>query len=454
MTTFDAILPALAGIFKSYQSSIKPYLPLIVNRNVYGCIVLIVDACHEETFDFISDESEIRQLAAKVGEQLKPHVNEPERLWMFEDNLQMLIDEPQVLTFPLVDSESRPIPGVYVIDRLAQEATWEAISDLDDASRVPRVVFYSIKGGVGRSTALAACAWSLAASGQRVLVLDLDLESPGLSTSLLPQSRQPQYGITDWLVEDLVGNGEAVFDQMHASLSTPQRGELIVVPSHGCEPGEYVSKLGRVWMPGFTAEGQRQNWSERLQRLILALEQKHQPSIVLIDSRAGIDEVASACVTDLAAQRIYLFAVDSLQTWQGYRMLFDHWRLHGVAPIIRERLQVVGALIPTWGDGAFTQATHQLRENAYSLFSGSLYDEAWPEADEDADGPDSTPVDLFNFDLPDRTAPHNPCAIGWNQAFAAIESLHDRLQAIDPDQIKLVFGSLLTDLQAIIGNNQ
>jgi hypothetical protein len=72
-------------------------------------------------------------------------------------------------------------------------------------------------------------------------------------------------------------------------------------------------------MPGFTAEGHRQNWSERLQRLILALEQKHQPSIVLIDSRAGIDEVASACVTDLGAQRIYLFAVDSWQTWKGLR---------------------------------------------------------------------------------------------------------------------------------------
>jgi hypothetical protein len=207
-------------------------------------------------------------------------------------------------------------------------------------------------------------------------------------------------------------------------------------------------------MPGFNAEGIRQNWSERLQRLISALEQKHHPSIVLIDSRAGIDEVASACVTDLAARRIYLFAVDSLQTWRGYQMLFDHWRLHGVAPIIRKRLQVVGALIPTWSDGAFTQATRQLRENAYSLFSGSLYDEAWPEADEDADGFHSPPADLFNFDLPDDTAPHNPCAIGWNQAFAAIESLHDRLQGMEAGQIRLVFGSLLADLQAIIGDNQ
>jgi|LakMenEpi03Aug12_release.lakeMendotaPanAssembly.Ray.scaffolds.fasta_scaffold00119_13 hypothetical protein len=451
MTTFDGLLPEVAVILQSHLSRLQPYLPILVNRDLNGRIRLVVEAAHKPA-DAATVEHPLLQLAAEIHANLGPHTLGLEQVLLFEENLAELIDSSNA--FALLDREGSSMSDIHVADRLAQEATWETISDPDDASRVPRVVFYSIKGGVGRSTALAACAWSLAASGQRVLVLDLDLESPGLSTSLLPQSRQPAYGITDWLVEDLVGNGDAVMEQMHASLSTPQRGELIVVPSHGFEPGEYVSKLGRVWMPGFTAEGHRQNWSERLQRLILALEQKHQPSIVLIDSRAGIDEVASACVTDLAARRIYLFAVDSLQTWQGYRMLFDHWRLHGVAPIIRERLQVVGALIPTWGDGAFTQATRQLRENAYSLFSGSLYDEAWPEADEDADGLSSPPADLFNFDLPDRTAPHNPCAIGWNQAFAAIESLHDRLQSTDPDQIKLVFGSLLIDLQVIIGDNQ
>lgn len=450
MTSFDRILPALAQVMAARWDDLEPLLPIFVNRDLNGRVRLFLDATLEPT-----EEGEqwrkLQNLANAVHANLSPHVGEPGQIFDFKDSLLDLMKTST--TYPLSDQLGNILPNAYVVDRLAQEATWETISN--DISTVPRVVFYSIKGGVGRSTALAACAWALAESGQRVLVLDLDLESPGLSTSLLPTSRQPAYGITDWLVEDLVNNGDAILDQMHASLGSQQRGgELIVVPSHGDNPGEYVSKLGRVWMPGFTADGQRQTWSERLLRMIQQLEAKHQPTIVLIDSRAGIDEVASACVTDLGAKLIYLFALDSLQTWQGYRILFEHWRLHGVAPIIRERLQVVGALIPTWGDGAFTQATRQLRENAYSLFSGSLYDEAWPEADEDADGLSSPPADLFNFDLPDRTAPHNPCAIGWNQAFAAIESLHDRLQSTDPDQIKLVFGSLLTDLQVIIGDNQ
>jgi MinD-like ATPase involved in chromosome partitioning or flagellar assembly/tetratricopeptide (TPR) repeat protein len=42
------------------------------------------------------------------------------------------------------------------------------------------VTFYSYKGGTGRTMALANIAWILAANGKRVLVVDWDLESPGL----------------------------------------------------------------------------------------------------------------------------------------------------------------------------------------------------------------------------------------------------------------------------------
>ena len=40
--------------------------------------------------------------------------------------------------------------------------------------------FYSFKGGVGRSMALANVADILARRGLRVLVIDFDLEAPGL----------------------------------------------------------------------------------------------------------------------------------------------------------------------------------------------------------------------------------------------------------------------------------
>jgi hypothetical protein len=441
MTTFDDILPALAGILKSYEDSIRPYLPVIGNRNVYGCIALIIDVCHEESIDFVSDDSRMRLLTAEICEQLKPHVSKPERLWMFEDNLKLIIDDPRALIFPLVDSDGQPISEVYIIDRLAQEATWESIEA--PSSAVPRVVYYSIKGGVGRSTALAASAWALAEAGKRVLVLDLDLESPGLSSSLLPPDRQPAFGITDWLVEDLLGNGGAVIQDLYALSPLSRNGEIVVVPAHGCDPGEYISKLGRVWMPSFQADGSRQMWSARLNRLLGELERRHQPEIVLIDSRAGIDEIASACVTDLGAKTIYLFALDGLQTWTGYRLLFQHWLQHGVTQKIRQRLQLVGAMIPTWHDSP-KQAQEELKERAYDLFLETLYD------DQPASILDSRGHSAFNFDLENRDAPHYPRFIPWNQSFAAIQSHHARLEGVDPRLVDLVFGELIADLKELL----
>nr|VFJ60607.1 MAG: hypothetical protein BECKFW1821B_GA0114236_10583 [Candidatus Kentron sp. FW] len=67
-------------------------------------------------------------------------------------------------------------------------------------------------------------------------------------------------------------------------------------------------------MSKVSAEGIREPWSERLRRLLDALEERWRPDVVLIDSRAGIDEVASACLTDLSATMILLFAIDGDQT--------------------------------------------------------------------------------------------------------------------------------------------
>ncbi|MEU7059746.1 FxSxx-COOH system tetratricopeptide repeat protein [Streptomyces sp. NPDC046197] len=48
------------------------------------------------------------------------------------------------------------------------------------------VTFYSYKGGTGRTMALANTAWIIASQGKRVLVVDWDLEAPGLDRFLRP----------------------------------------------------------------------------------------------------------------------------------------------------------------------------------------------------------------------------------------------------------------------------
>ncbi len=50
------------------------------------------------------------------------------------------------------------------------------------------VSFYSYKGGVGRTVSLLNTAWHLAEQGRRVVLLDLDLEAPGLGSARLKSS--------------------------------------------------------------------------------------------------------------------------------------------------------------------------------------------------------------------------------------------------------------------------
>ena len=62
--------------------------------------------------------------------------------------------------------------------------------------------FYSFKGGVGRSMAVLNVAYALVAKGRNVLVLDMDLEAPGLSGFLCRRSEIGAFARCD--VVDLV----------------------------------------------------------------------------------------------------------------------------------------------------------------------------------------------------------------------------------------------------------
>ena len=145
-----------------------------------------------------------------------------------------------------MDSE---IPGVYWVDRLVTGSDWWTVGNLPSERGVRRYTLYAVKGGVGRSTSAAVLASSLAEQGEHVMVLDLDLESPGLSVGLLDPRKQPRYGIVDWFVEDLVGQGDHVVEAMVAyAWDNDFDGDVLIVPAHGADPGEYLAKLGRVYL--------------------------------------------------------------------------------------------------------------------------------------------------------------------------------------------------------------
>ena len=63
------------------------------------------------------------------------------------------------------------------------------------------VTFYSYKGGSGRSMAVANVAWILASNGKRVLVIDWDLEAPGLHRFFAPFLLDRELTATDGVID-------------------------------------------------------------------------------------------------------------------------------------------------------------------------------------------------------------------------------------------------------------
>jgi hypothetical protein len=127
-------------------------------------------------------------------------------------------------------------------------------------------------------------------------------------------------------------------------------------------------------------------------------------------------------------------------------MLFEQWLRAGVAEQIRERLQVVGAIVPELDR---VEYLYGLREHSYEVFVDTLYDEIEPiRAGAVGQGSDGAwQVDGlsegWSFDEADETAPHHPWGVNWHRSFAGLLSLQGRLAKIDAQEIRSIFGVLI-----------
>ncbi|HCC32361.1 MAG TPA: hypothetical protein DEQ28_00410 [Clostridiales bacterium] len=420
---FDETRPRLVRALEHLALPARGLSELLVVRDLMGRIRLLVPEQPEPGPEL---EQALGELTRRLHQELGVRSYEPEQGVLSVDK-----EDLEALKKGALRHEVQGLT-IYLVDRLITGSEWATISSVLPHPRTLRFTLFSIKGGVGRSTTAAVLATHLARKGRRVLVMDLDLESPGVSSMLLAREEHPDFGIVDWFVEDLVGQGDEVVRRMIGRPSWGQdfRGDILVAPAYGSEPREYLAKLGRVYLDR-PPDGDQppEGWTMRLLRLMQAMEEREKPDVVLLDSRNGLHDLAAAAVTDLQAQ-VLLFGMDTEATWTAYRILFEHWHSHGVAPSIRERLSVVAALLPETQPDAYLSG---FRERAWDLFCKWLYDEVPANSREESE------IELFSFDLADEGAPHNPFPIHWNRGLATLSSLRD----LDESVVSLAYERFL-----------
>jgi cellulose biosynthesis protein BcsQ len=245
----------------------------------------------------------------------------------------------------------------------------------------PFITFYSFKGGVGRSMALINVAGILAARGFRVLVVDMDLEAPGLSFLAdpnVPEGGEPtQLGFVDFLL-DAVDRGleadlfwlppeEAVLRytapyELPEGFRRTDDGSLRIMPA-GRLDAEYSERLNRLNLPGLYSEG---DGLALIKTFKLVVQESQQFDYVFIDSRTGFSDESGICTRDLAD---YLMVVSGLnkQNVEGTTNFLETLRK---SVDERKPLQVILSPIPN-GEDALVDEREKVAQAAFS--------EAWGE---------------------------------------------------------------------------
>ncbi len=217
---------------------------------------------------------------------------------------------------------------VALLDRRLVGADW-LVAPAPGSPPPPRIVFASMKGGVGRSTALAVAAASRAARGDRVLAIDLDMEAPGLGTMLLDARTTPEFGTIDVLAEGAMASLDEEFysDLIGSAPLSAHRGRIDVIPAIGQRsiknPADILSKLARAYTEGANPDGGTSTIADRVRTLVDHFSDPKRYDAILVDSRAGLHETTASSIMGLGAE-VLLFGLDEPQTFQAYAALLGH----------------------------------------------------------------------------------------------------------------------------------
>ncbi|AQR63999.1 hypothetical protein BXU06_02180 [Aquaspirillum sp. LM1] len=207
-------------------------------------------------------------------------------------------------------------------------------------SKTPFIAFYSYKGGVGRTLALANCARSLAARGHTVAIIDLDLEAPGLEAfdAFRPNGEAP--GKPESPHPPLTGFAEYIAhcreqgapptclsSYFHLCVGKPgDRGKVYLMPAGRRGEAAYRDILSFDW-DRFYQDEDGYRFMENLRGHIAHNlgddeNQPIRPDYVLIDARTGLSETGGIATHQLADLVVLLFNLNR-QNLEGTRWVHD-----------------------------------------------------------------------------------------------------------------------------------
>ena len=194
------------------------------------------------------------------------------------------------------------------------------------------ITFYSYKGGVGRTLALGNIAWEAALNGKKVVIIDFDLEAPGVP-SIVPfrdpirehlQNKDKKGGLFEFILHFQKKQIISSIPDFYAAepiinSDFDDGGAIHIVPA-GYEDFDYRDKLQSFnWDTFYEKENGRELFLKFRYHIKYQFEN---PDLVLIDSRTGLTDTGGICTLLLPDKVVVLTGLND-QNINGCKSVID-----------------------------------------------------------------------------------------------------------------------------------
>lgn len=168
------------------------------------------------------------------------------------------------------------------------------------------VAVHSFRGGTGKSNTTANLAAAIAASGQRVAIIDTDIQSPGIHVLFNLEPEKLNYRLNDYLW----GNcaiADAAYD-VSPEIVKQANGSLFLIPS-----SSDVGDISRVLQEGYDVRLLKNGFHDLVQALNL--------NYVFVDTHPGLNEETLLCVA--ISNILVVILRPDRQDYQGTAVMVD-----------------------------------------------------------------------------------------------------------------------------------
>jgi cellulose biosynthesis protein BcsQ len=324
-----------------------------------------------------------------------------EKFGQWVDTIQSISEDEDKFIYQDLEKTSTVTenPNVFFAERHAENTNWFINESFK--LKTPIISFYSFKGGVGRTTATILTAMLLAREGKKVLLIDFDLEAPGLASIFANQSNNTENllavkGFVDFLVDyeanqkDIakIDLNDYYFVRNEQILVGTQGGELVIVPAIATDSKSAVSYIDKLSKANIKY-GFGKDYIPDL--FIQKMEEKIKPDFILIDTRTGINDVGGL-VFNHYAQSIFLIFYGNQQNMFGLESILPQLKNLNKKDV---RFYLVNSPVPNQETDK-KEETDFFVEKSYDIFCSHFYKQDEVPARED-DTADHYPINIpFN----------------------------------------------------------